>query len=103
MKKLIKISIVASLFLSMYACSSGQQKKMFVEVIEGDVNLVIQKNSGDVTLTHSDTLIVVDNEKIKYEYTTSDKVLIRFWDESIGYIVEESYSDIDKHKGKFRI
>lgn len=103
MKKLIKIAIIASLFLSMYACSSGQQKKMLVKIIGGNATVLIQKNSGDVTLTQSDTLIVVDNEKIKYEYTTSDKVLIEFWDESIGYVVEDSYSDIDKHKGKFRI
>lgn len=103
MKKLIKISLVASLFLSMYACSSGVQKKMFVDVIGGQASITIQKSSGDITLTESDTIIVEQGEKIKYEYSTSDKVLIEFWDVQLGYVVESSYSDIHKHKGKFRL
>jgi len=103
MKKLIKISLIASLFLSMYACSSGVQKKMFVDVIGGQASITIQKSSGDITLTESDTVIVEQGEKIKYEYSTNDKVLIEFWDVQLGYIVESSYSDIDKHKGKFKI
>jgi hypothetical protein len=103
MKKLIKISLVASLFLSMYACSSGVQKKIFVDIIGGQASITIQKNSGDITLTESDTVIVEQGEKIKYEYSTDEKVLIEFWDVQLGYVVESSYSDIDKHKGKFRI
>jgi hypothetical protein len=103
MKKLIKIGIIASLFLSMYACSSGVQKKMFVDIIGGQASITIQKNSGDITLTESDTVIVEQGEKIKYEYSTDDNVLIEFWDVQLGYVVESSYSDIDKHSGKFRI
>jgi hypothetical protein len=103
MKKLIKISLVASLFLSMFACSTGVKKKLFVEVIDGQVDLVIKKQSGDLTLTESDTILVEQGEKIKYEYSTPDDILIRFWDVQIEYIVEENYSDIHKHSGKFRI
>jgi hypothetical protein len=102
MKKLIKISLVALLFLSMYACSSGVQKKMFVEVIDGQASLTIKKKSGDLTLTESDTIIVQQGEKIKYEYSTPDFVLILFWDVQAGYVVEENYSDINKHSCKFR-
>jgi len=103
MKKLIKIAIISSLFLSMFACSTGVKKKLFVEVIDGQVDLVIKKQSGDLTLTESDTILVEQGEKIKYEYSTPDDILIRFWDVQIEYIVEENYSDIHKHSGKFRI
>lgn len=103
MRKLIKLSIVASLFLSMYACSTKVQKVMYVEMIGGVATLNINKGSGDVTLTQSDSVVVYDNEKIKYNYTTSaSNMLIEFQDPSIGYTIESSYSVDGKLEGKFR-
>lgn len=103
MKTLIKISIVASLFLSIYSCSTKVQKIMYVEMIGGVAELSIKKGSGDITLSKSDSVVVFDNEKIKYSYTTnSSGMLIKFKDTQIGYTIESNYSVDGVFNGKFR-